>query len=62
MLFKALLQDLNSTAEPTRPAQVNARNGTVSDTFSNGGLLGARRPSRDSIRKMYAELEGYSAG
>lgn len=59
-----MIHDLNTGVEPTRAVQMNGnvRAATVSDVYSNGGLTGARRPSRDSIRKMYAELEGYSAG
>jgi hypothetical protein len=59
-----MIHDLNTAVEPARAAQMNGnvRAGTVSDMYSNGGLTSARRPSRDSIRKMYAELEGYSAG
>ncbi|XP_059471131.1 adenylate kinase isoenzyme 5 [Neocloeon triangulifer] len=60
---QALFQDLNSRNDVAGPVQLNGavRNGTVSDTFSNGGLLGARRPSRDSIRKMFAEVEEFGA-
>ncbi|CAB3371923.1 Hypothetical predicted protein [Cloeon dipterum] len=60
---QALLQDLNPRTDVTRPVQANGaiRNETMSAAFSNVGLLGARRPSRDSIRKMYAELEEFGA-